>query len=135
MALLESVLGAGGRELDGRSREYWSWLAVALFLLTTVDVITTTYATYRFGVVGEANPLVRRALIYGPTLLVAVNLVAIVLVTVLFDRVMTLLDRTPEAYARAFSTSIEVWLGALIAAGLLVFANNLTVIFFGQSLI
>lgn len=135
MAHRTRLVGDGIGDADGRAREYWSWLAVALFLLTTVDLITTTYAAYRFGVFGEANPLVRRALVYGPTLLVAANLVAVVLATLLFDRVMRLLERTPDAYARYFSAGIEVWLGALVAAGLLVFANNLTVIFFGRSLL
>lgn len=108
---------------------------MALFLLTTVDLVTTTFATYRFGVGGEANPLVREALVLGPVFFVTINLVAVIVVTLLFDKVIWLLERAPDSYARYLSVGIEAWLGGLIAAGLLVFANNLTVIFFGQSLI
>lgn len=135
-------LGAGrgdgfvsGDRLDARVREYWSWIAVALFLLITVDMITTTYAAYRFGVVNESNPLVRWALVQGPAVFAGVNLLAVVLVTVLFDRVVELLGRTPEPYDRYLAAGIEAWLGGLLAAGLLVFANNLAVIFFGRSLL
>lgn len=121
--------------VEARTREYWSWIAVALFLLTTVDMITTMYATYRFGVTGESNPLVRWALVRGPVFFTMLNLGAIILVTVLFERVVGVLNRTPDPYSRYFAAGIEAWLGGLLAAGLLIFANNLTVIFFGTSLL
>lgn len=120
--------------IDARVQEYWSWIAVALFLLVTVDMITTTYAAYQVGVIHEANPLIRWSLLQGPAIFLGVNLAAVVLVTVLFDRVVDVLRRTPAPYDRYLAGGIEAWLGGLLAAGLLVFANNLAVIFLGQSL-
>ena len=124
--------GSGG--ITPRVQEYWSWIAVALFLLVTVDMITTTYAAYQVGVIHEANPLVRWSLLQGPAIFLGINLAAVVLVTVLFDRVVDILRRTPATYDGYLAAGIEAWLGGLLAAGLLVFANNLAVIFFGQSL-
>lgn len=121
--------------LDARVREYWSWVAVVLFLLVTVDMITTTYAAFAVGVVNEANPLIRWSLVQGPVAFAGVNIAAVVLVTVLFDRVMAMLRRTPAPFDRYLAAGIEAWLGGLLAAGLLLFANNLSVIFLGRSLI
>ncbi len=39
--------------------EYWDWVAVALFLLVTVDMLTTMFAAAALGPVAEANPLMR----------------------------------------------------------------------------
>lgn len=125
---------AQGRRITPRVQEYWSWIAVALFLLVTVDMITTTYAAYQVGVIHESNPLVRWSLLQGPAIFLGINLAAVVLVTVLFDRVVDVLCRTPAPYDGYLAAGIEAWLGGLLAAGLLVFANNLAVIFFGQSL-
>lgn len=121
--------------LDTRVSEYWNWIAVSLFLLTTVDMITTMYAVHLFGVVDEANPLIRWSLLEGPLIFASLNLLALVLVTVLFDQVMRMLAATPEPFDRYLAVLIEVWLGGLLAVGLLVFANNLMVIFFESSLI
>lgn len=121
--------------IDANILEYWSWLAVALFLLTTVDMITTVYAAYQVGVLLESNPIVRWSLIKGPLVFMSINLSAVVMATVLFDQLMQLLKRTPDPYNRYFAAGIEAWLGGLIAGGLLIFANNLTVIFFQQSLL
>ena len=124
-----------GDTVDARVQEYWDWLAVVLFLLITVDMITTVYAARVVGPAGESNPVVRWSLLEGPVVFALVNLIAVVLAVVLFDRVVDLFLRTPEPYERYFAAAIEAWLGGLLAAGLLVFANNLTVIFYRQSLI
>lgn len=124
-----------GQRVDARVQEYWNWIAVALFLLITVDMITTMYAATVVGVANEANPLIRWSLLQGPVVYAAINLAAVVLVTVLFDQVVALLRRTPEPFDRYLAAGIEAWLGGLLAAGLLVFANNLAVIFFGESLL
>lgn len=124
-----------GDGLDARVQEYWSWLAVALFLLTTVDMITTVYAAFQVGVAGEANPIVRWSLLRGPVAFMALNLIAVVSVTLLFDTVLSVLRQTPAPYHRYLAAGIEAWLGGLLAAGLLVFANNLSVIFFARSLL
>ena len=125
----------GSANLDARVTEYWDWIAVALFLLVTVDMVTTVYATYAVGLVGEANPLVRWSLTSGPLVYGAVNLLTVVVVAGLFDRIVETLRRTPAPYDRYFAAGIEAWLGGLLAAGLLVFANNLVVVFHGRSLL
>lgn len=38
-------------------------------------------------------------------------------------------------FDRMLAVILEIWLGALFAVGLAVFANNLVVIFFGRSLV
>ena len=122
-------------DLDARIPEYWDWIAVALFLLVTVDMITTVYAARSVGLAWEANPLVRWSLTSGPAVFAAINLLTVVLVAGLFERVIETLQRTPAPYDRYLAGGIEAWLGGLLAAGLLVFANNLVVIFFGRSLV
>ena len=124
-----------GVSIDARVQEYWDWLAVVLFVLITVDMVTTVYAARVVGPIGESNPFVRWSLLSGPLVFAVVNLVALIVAVVLFDHVVDLLLRTPEPYERYFAAAIETWLGGLLAAGLIVFANNLTVIFFGESLI
>lgn len=119
---------------ERRIQEYWSWIAVALFLLVTVDLLTTIYAAAVVGVGAESNPIMRWLLRQSLPILVGVNLAAVVLVTVGFAGLMRMLRRTPRPYARYFALGIEVWLGLLLAAGLFVFANNLVVIVYGASL-
>lgn len=121
--------------IDARVQEYWDWLAVALFILITIDMVTTVYAAELMGPGAESNPLIRWSLLQGMVVFAVVNILAVVVAVVLFDRVVDLLRNTPKRYENYFAAVIEAWLGGLLAAGLLVFANNLTVIFFGRSLI
>jgi hypothetical protein len=115
--------------------EYWDWLTVALFLLVTVDLLTTLGAAARFGVGAEANPLVA-ALLAGPLwALVAANLVAVVVAAGGFAALLRLLRETPPRLRERFALTVELWLGLLVAGGLLVFANNLAVVVHGASLL
>jgi len=126
---------ATAKTVDARAQEYWDWIAVALFLLVTVDMVTTVFAARAVGLGGEANPLVRWSIAAGPVAFAAINLLTVVAVAGLFDRVLTALDRTPAPMDRYLAAGIEAWLGGLLAAGLVVFANNLAVIVYGQSLL
>lgn len=121
--------------LGDRPEEYWSWVVSALFLLTTVDLLTTVFATAEFGVAAEANPLVRRALARGPLALAAVNVAAVVAASLLFALLLRLVRWSDGDPGRALSLAVETWLGLLVAAGLFVFANNLSVIVLGRSLV
>jgi hypothetical protein len=121
--------------LESRIEEYWSWAAVALFLLVTVDLLTTLAAARVAGPAAEANPLVRWALGESLAVLVAINVFAIALAATFFWGTIRMLRRTPDSYRRYFALLIEVWLGALLAVGLFVFANNLAVIVLGESLL
>jgi hypothetical protein len=118
-----------------RILEYWSWVAWALFLLVTVDMLTTLFAASILGTAAEANPLIRWALGRGVVVLVAMNLLAVFVVVTFFYALVKMLERTPSQHQGHFSLVVELWLGLLIFAGLLVFANNLTAIFLGQSLL
>ena len=121
--------------LDARIEEYWHWITVALFLLVTVDLLTTIYAASVVGIGAESNPVTRWLVGQGPVALVGVNLAAVVLVVVLFYGLMELVRVTPERIQAPFLRLIELWLGVLLAAGLAVFANNLAVIVVGRSLL
>ncbi|MFW5905778.1 MAG: hypothetical protein ACOCUO_02935 [archaeon] len=115
-----------------RPDEYWSWAGVALFLLLTVDLLTTLVASHVVGIHAEANPIVRWALERGVEWLVVVNLGALVLLVVLFYGLIRLTLETPEPYDTVVATSFEVWIGLLVGSGLVIFANNLLVVLFDR---
>ena len=129
----------GGTEPGAESaaflEEYWDWVAVALFLLVTVDMLTTMFAAAALGPAAEANPLMRWALGRGPATLVAMNVAAVVLAVGFFYALREMLGRTPGRYRRPFSLLVEVWLGSLVFAGLGVLANNLSAVLLGASLV
>lgn len=129
-----SLQPLGDRELTTRVGEYWGWVAVALFLLTTVDLLTTLFAAATVGVVYEGNPLVRWLLRRSLPGLVAANLAAVVAGAVGFRGVVATLERTPPWLRPYYALVVEAWLGLLVAVGLSVFANNLSVILLGRSL-
>ncbi|MFC7096357.1 hypothetical protein [Halobaculum marinum] len=118
-----------------RVEEYWAWAAGALFLLVTVDLLTTMYAAAAVGRAAEANPLVRWALGHPLPVLVALNLAAVVLAAVVFHGVFETYRVTSPRVRPYYGLVIETWLGLLLAAGLAIYANNLTVIVLGASLL
>lgn len=120
---------------DSPFDQYWDWIAVALFLLTSVDMLTTIYAASVYGAAAEANPVMRWVLNQGIVLLVVVNLVAVVVVVALFYAVQWQVRRMAPPYNRYFALLVEVWVGLLVAIGLAIFANNLSAIVLGSSLI
>lgn len=120
---------------SARISEYWDWFAVVLFVLVTVDMLTTMYAAAYVGPAAEANPFMRWAIGRGVLAMVAVNLAATVLAVGVFYVLMRVYRRTGRPWDRYVGFGVEVWLGALIAAGLFVFANNLAVIVYGRSLL
>ena len=124
----------GRATIEERISEYWDWVAVALFLLITVDMLTTIYATAVVGPVAESNPLVRWVLRQGPMAFAATNLVAAVLAVAFFYALVEMIRASPPPFDRYLALAVELWLGLLVAAGLAVFANNLLVIVYGGSL-
>lgn len=121
--------------IETRVEEYWDWFAVALFILITVDMITTMFATWHIGTAAEANPLLRWALGEGLLTVTLFNLAATVIAVSGFYLLIEQLKATSAPYDRYLSLGLEVWLGLLIAGGLFVFANNLSVLFHGQTLL
>lgn len=124
-----------GTRLEQRIDEYWEWIAVALFLLLAVDLLTTLYAGARLGVEGEANPIMAWLLVQPVTLLIAVHLGAAFLAVACFYALMEMLRQAPPGVRPYFAFAVELWLGFLLTAGLLVFANNTAVIILGRSLL
>lgn len=123
------------KQFGARVREYWDWFSVALFLLVTVDLLTTMAATASYGPAAEANPVMRWLLLRGPVAVTVVNLGVVVLAAYAFSGVVETVRRAPEPVDTYLEYAVEVWLGALVAIGLLVVANNLSVIVQGQSLL
>jgi hypothetical protein len=114
---------------------YWDWVAVAMFLLVTVDLLTTLFAVASHGAGAESNPLVAWMLGQPVWVVVAANLAVVVLNGAFFYALDESLKATPAPYDRYFAIGVELWLGSLIAFGLFVFANNLAVIVLGGSLV
>lgn len=117
-----------------RRREYWSWAAGALYILLTLDMLTTMYAASIYGAAAEANPIMQWALQQGTTTLVLLNLGALLVLAVLFYGMIELTIRAPERHQTMIALAFEVWIALVLAAGLLVFANNLSVIVYGENL-
>lgn len=120
---------------ETRIEEYWDWISWALFLLLTVDLLTTLFAVRVVGPGAEANPVMRWLLSQGGIVLAGVNIAAAVVVVGLFNGLMHLLRATPVGLQTPFARLIELWLGLMLAVGLAVFANNLVVIAAGVSLL
>lgn len=133
-AVLLTVWRNGDIDTNERIDEWWDWFAVALFLLITVDILTTIGATVRYGYGAESNPLVRWLLVEGPVVLVGVNLAVVVVTVLCFRGVILMARRVPDPYQHAFTLGVELWLGVVISVGLFLFANNLSVIVLGGSL-
>lgn len=120
--------------VERRVTRYWEWVAVALFLLVTVDLLTTLFAAAEVGVAAEGNPLMRWLIGQSLPTLVAVNVAAVAVVCGFFYGLMEMYRLTPGPYRRYFGFAIELWLGILVAVGLVVFANNTAIIVLGESM-
>lgn len=117
-----------------RRREYWSWVGGALYILLTLDLVTTLYAAELHGPGAEANPVVRWALQQGTVVLLVLNLGALVLLALLFYGMIELTVRASERHRPVVALAFEVWIALVIAGGLVVFANNLVIIVYGENL-
>lgn len=125
-----------GWQLDRKTlREYWSWIGGSLYLLLSLDLLTTLYAASLHGVSAEANPMVRWAISQEAYVIVGLNLAALVVLVSLFAGYLTLLERTHGKTGWIMARSFELWIALLLSAGLFVFANNLAVIVLGESII
>ena len=121
--------------LESRLEEYWDWVAVSLFLLLTVDLLTSLFAARAVGVEHEANPLMAWLLVQPTSLIVGVHLLALLLAVLFFYGLFELLRETEPRVRRPMLWLVEVYIGVLVTVGLFVFANNLAVIVHGQSLL
>lgn len=128
-------VGRNWRVHNSTLREYWSWIAGTLYLLLPVDLLMTLYAAAVHGIGAEANPYIRWALSQDVLALVALNLAALVVLVGLFFVYVRVLHAARGREAWVMARSFECWVGCLLAAGLFVFANNLSVIVYGRSLL
>lgn len=115
--------------------EYWQWVAVALFLLLSLDLLTSLYAAAAVGVGAEANPVMASLLRQPLSVIVGVHLAVAVLAVSFFYALMCTYVATPERLRRPYGYLIEAWLGLLLAVGLWVFANNVSVVVLGADLL
>ncbi|MEF8783693.1 MAG: hypothetical protein V5A39_08905 [Haloarculaceae archaeon] len=118
-----------------RIEEYWDWFAVALFLLVTVDLLTTIGATLKYGLGAEINPVIIWLFRQGLLVLVVAHLGVTVLAVSAFAGLIRTIKRVSSPYDIYLEYAAEVWLGLLLLAGFVVFANNLSVIVLGRSLL
>jgi hypothetical protein len=121
--------------IAAQTEEYWDWVAVALFLFLTVDTLLTMYAAAAVGSGAEANPLIHWALQRGIATLVVLNLIVLLCAVAMFYGLAETIQAVDEPYAQYVGIGVDAWLGLLVMAGLAVYANNLVVIVFGQSLV
>ncbi|MFB6234022.1 MAG: DUF5658 family protein [Halopenitus sp.] len=122
-------------ELDAWVDEYWAWAAIALFLLLSLDLLMTLYAAADVGISHESNPLMQWLLTQPLVVLIGLHLGVVVVAAILFYGLAELVREAPGRHRRSLRLSIEVFLGLLVATGLFLFANNLTVIVYGSSLV
>ena len=118
-----------------RREEYWDWVAVALFLLLGVDLLTSLSAAATVGLETEANPLMAWLLGRHLALVVAVHLGLTVAVVGLFAVVFDRLRAVPRRLQPIVRVGLEAFLGILVAVGLFAFANNMAVIAFGEGIV
>ncbi|MFP4591080.1 MAG: hypothetical protein ACLFM8_06435 [Halobacteriales archaeon] len=118
-----------------RYDRYWTWFAVALFLLLTVDILTSIGAAMRTDLSAEANPFMRWLLAQNVQTIVAVHLGILVVAVGGFRAVLYFLRRTPPPVDRYFARLFEVWLALLVGVGIFIFVNNMAVVVFRVSVL
>jgi hypothetical protein len=118
-----------GTETSRHVTRWWGWFAVALILLIPLDLFTTLLAVGAYGTVVEANPIMRWLLHQGLVVVTLANLGVVALAVVLFDAAIDHIQRVPPSYQPVLTHAVNVWLGFLIVAGVVLVANNLLVWF------
>lgn len=123
------------KRVERRNKTYWRWFARALFLLLTLDILTTLVATAIYGTDAEINPLMVWLIELGPVVLIAVHLIALVGVVVAFSQVIKVIESVSDPYDIVLEVVLEIWLGLLLTGGFVIVVNNLLVIVFGHSIL
>ncbi|WP_237560422.1 hypothetical protein [Halolamina rubra] len=119
-------------EVDRES--YWGWVAAALFLLLPVDLLTTLLNAAVVGPEAEANPWMAWLLAQPLWVVVAVHL-AVGATAVAGFAAYESLSRRSERFGGMMLQAARLYLVLLVAAGFLVFVNNLSVLLFRVSLL
>lgn len=119
---------------DSRRDEYWDWVAVSLFLLVTVDLLTSMYAAEAVGLSHESNPVMAYLLSQSLVFVVVAHVAVVLVAAVMFYGLYAVAQRGSGREGTAW-LCLEAYLGLLVVTGLFVFANNLSVIVLGDSLL
>jgi hypothetical protein len=120
---------------ENRRSEYWSWAGAAMYVLLSAVPLTTMAAATNAGTYADLAPVFRWALDRGLVTFLGLQLGAAVVLLALFYGLIEAVERVEEPYDRTVALAFEVWVGLLIAAGLLLFANNLVYFFAGAGLL
>ena len=115
-------------EMDRYVEQWWLWFAVALFLLIPLDLLTTLIAVSKYGIGVEANPIMQWLLHRGLFAVTLVHLVVVGLVVSMFHVAIQRFQRAPPSYRRILCYVVTLWIGILIASGLLVVTNNVLLV-------
>jgi hypothetical protein len=118
-----------------REEEYWSWAGGALFVLLSIVPMTAMAATSQSGLYGGIAPLMDWALGQGLFVFVGLQLGAAALALLLFHGLISTIERSNPPYDQLFALTFEVWVGLLISVGLFLFANNVTYLLYGATLL
>jgi hypothetical protein len=118
-----------------RISEYWTWIALTLFVLFPVDLLTTMVAVDQFGLGAEANPFMRWLFEQGLVTLTIVHLLLAIVTVLCCYGVLETIRAATERSQRSLALTFEVTIGLLLSAGLLVVSNNLFVIVLQQNLV
>lgn len=108
--------------------KWWQVFAVALFLLIPVDLLTTLLAVTKYGMVVEANPVMRWLLDQGLLAVALANVAVACLAVALFHAAVGSIRRAPPTYQRALTHVVNLWLGLLLVVGVVLVGNNLLVV-------
>jgi hypothetical protein len=118
-----------------REEEYWSWAGGALFVLLSIVPMTAMAAASEASPYGGLAPVMEWVLGYGLEVFVAGHLATAVVALLLFHWLITTIERAEPPYDTLFALSFEVWVGLLISSGLFLFANNITYLVYGSTLL
>lgn len=118
---------ASETQLGRHVTRWWGWFAVALFLLIPLDLFTTLLAVGAYGTVVEANPIMRWLLQQGLVAVTVANLVVLGLAVGLFHAAIEHIQRVSPSYQPLLARAVNVWIGFLVVAGVVLVANNLLV--------
>lgn len=113
---------------------FWGWVAAALFLLLPVDLLTTLLCAAVVGADAEANPWMAWLLAQPLSVLIAVH-VAVGGVAAAGFAAYESVSRRSERFGDVMLHAARLYLVLLVAVGMLVFWNNLSVLLFRRSLL
>jgi hypothetical protein len=118
-----------------REVEYWSWAGGALFVLLSIVPMTAMAAASQSGLYAGLAPAMEWALGQGVVVFALLQVLTAVVALLLFHGLITTIERANPPYDQLFALTFEIWVGLLISVGLFLFANNVTFLMYGATLL